>query len=109
MSVLLLDRDNGRTLSVGARTRVTVRLASTYWQFAATSGRALRQDGEVAVRPVPLRLKRCVPGGGCGTVALAFEAVRPGRQTIVATRTICGEAMACSGGEGHYQVTVVVR
>jgi hypothetical protein len=108
-SILLLDRDNRRTLSVRAGSRVTVRLDNTYWTFAPASGRALRQDGTVLLRAVPPGSQRCVPGEGCGTVAVAFEAVRPGRQTIVATRTSCGEAMRCNADKGHYQVTIVVR
>ena len=108
-TVLLFDRDNGRTLSVSAGTRVSVRLANTYWQFAHGSDRALRQDGAVAVRALPPGSRQCVPGEGCGTLVAAFEAVRPGRQAITATRTTCGEAMRCTGGQGHYNVTVIVR
>ena len=108
-TILLLDRDNRRTLSVSAGTRVSVRLANTYWQFARGSDRALRQDGAVVVRALPPASRRCVPGEGCGTVVVSFEAVRPGRQTIIASRTTCGEAMGCTEGQGHYQVTVVVR
>jgi hypothetical protein len=69
----------------------------------------LLQDGTVVLGALPPGSQRCVPGEGCGTVAVAFEAVRPGRQTIVATRTSCGEAMGCTADQGRYQVTIVVR
>jgi hypothetical protein len=108
-AIVLLDRDNGRSVPVNAGTRVTVRLASTYWQFAPTPVGALRQDGTVVVRSVPPGSGRCVPGGGCGTVSLAFHAAHAGRATIVATRRSCGEAMACTGRQGRYAVTIVVR
>jgi hypothetical protein len=50
----------------------------------------------------------CVPGGGCGTVTAAFRALAPGRATITASRTTCGEAMRCTGTDGAWEVTVVV-
>ncbi|HEY3714647.1 MAG TPA: hypothetical protein VGL39_08985 [Jatrophihabitantaceae bacterium] len=108
-AVLLLDRDDGRSVSVSVGTRVTVRLASTYWLFAPASGPVLHQDGTVVARPLPPGSGRCVPGAGCGTVTLAFDAVRSGQGAIVATRRSCGEAMACTGGQGRYEVTIVVR
>jgi hypothetical protein len=81
-------------------------LASTYWSFSDSSKPAvLRSDGSAKVVP---HLSGCVPGQGCGTVTATFKALTVGTATIVAARTVCGEALRCRGSEGHYQVTVRV-
>jgi len=49
-----------------------------------------------------------VPGAGCGTVTALFDAVGPGRASVSAERTGCGEAMSCTGRQRSYSVTVVV-
>ncbi len=50
-----------------------------------------------------------MPGGGCGTVTAWFNADGPGTAVVTASRTSCGEAMACGGGAGSYRLTVIVR
>jgi hypothetical protein len=101
----LTDADNGRTVAVTQGTRITVTLGSTYWVFAALSDNGvLRQQGEVSYSPAP----GCVPGGGCGTVALTVVAVGAGEEDVVASRTSCGEALRCTGNQGSYRTTVTV-
>jgi hypothetical protein len=105
VSVLVRDADRGRTVSLVKGGRLTVVLASTYWTFQGSSDPAVvRQVAQPVVQPSG----RCVPGGGCGTASLSFDAVGPGSAEVTASRTSCGEAMLCTGGEGAYRVTVVV-
>jgi hypothetical protein len=99
------DANDGQTVTLHVGNHLQVALASTYWQFQPSSDASvLRAEGS----PAASRSPGCVPGAGCGTVAVTFTAVAPGHATVVATRTSCGEAMACQGSAGHYQVEVVV-
>jgi hypothetical protein len=106
-SVQVTDADNGGTVAVAVGGTVTAVLHSTYWQFDPPSDPAvLRAQGPQTTSPAPRGT--CVPGGGCGTVTATFRALRPGRSLITAERTSCGEALRCTGGAGHFSVTVVV-
>lgn len=98
---------NGRTLALSVGSEVTLELASTYWQVGDSSDPAVLElvSGPNASAAA---MGACVPGGGCGTVAAIFRALAPGRATITASRTTCGEAMRCTGTDGAYEVTVVV-
>ena len=99
--------DNGHTLTMNPGQRLRVQLDSTYWNFEGSSNQAvLRGDGETTVRPEP---SGCVPGAGCGTATAYFIAVTAGRATVTASRSSCGEALACTGSNGHWSVTVLVR
>jgi hypothetical protein len=99
--------DNGRTLAVSVGSVVTLELGSTYWQVGDSSDPAVLAlvSGPTASAAA---MGTCVPGAGCGTVAATFRALAPGRATITASRTTCGEAMRCTGTDGAYEVTVVV-
>jgi hypothetical protein len=100
--------NNGSTVTVSVGSEVTLELASTYWQVGDSSDPAVLAlvSGPTASAAA---MGACVPGGGCGTVMAAFRALAPGRATITASRTTCGEAMRCTGADGAYEVTVVVR
>jgi hypothetical protein len=105
-SIAVSDAANGATIRIHTGTRVTVRLGSTYWTFQGSSNPAvLRQVGTPTVKP----RGGCVPGAGCGTVTATFVARHPGTATVTASRTTCGEALRCTGGQGSYTLTVVVR
>ncbi len=97
--------DSGRTVRLNPGDVVEVRLHSTYWTFGPVVGGALRADRPV-VRAVPVG--RTVPGSGAGTVTVTFHARHRGRATITAARHSCGEAMRCTGGQGHFTLDVVV-
>lgn len=104
-TVVVSEADRGRSVNVHAGDRVQVVLHSTYWQVAGSSDPAvLRETGTTAVSPQP----GCIPGGGCGTVTVVFDAVAPGRADLDASRTACGEALRCTGDAGSYRVTIVV-
>lgn len=105
-TVTARDADNGRALSVHVGDHLQVVLGSTYWQLAGSSDPAvLRPSAGPSVSPRP---GGCVPGGGCGAVSARFDAIAPGRADVTASRTSCGEALACTGGQGSYRLTVVV-
>jgi hypothetical protein len=101
------DRDKGTTVTVHVGDRLKVVLASTYWTIHKSPKPAvLRTDGEQVTTP---ELKGCVPGAGCGTASRTFTAVAKGTTTVSASRTSCGEALLCTGGNGKFSVTVVVK
>jgi hypothetical protein len=104
----LHDQDNGRSITVQSGAHVTFVLGSTYWQFQDSSDPSVLR---LTSTPQASPNHACVPGGGCGTVTVGFDAVHAGQADVSARRTSCGEAMACTGGPGHesaYKVTVVV-
>jgi hypothetical protein len=101
------DRDKGTTMTLHVGDRLKVVLASTYWTIHKSSTPAvLRTDGKQITTPA---LKGCVPGAGCGTATRTFTAVARGTTTVSASRTICGEVLLCTGGNGKFSVIVVVR
>ncbi len=106
-SDLVTETDNGRTLTVSVGSELTLELGSTYWQVADSSDPAVLAtvSGPTAATA---GVGACVPGGGCGRITAVFRALAPGRAVITASRTSCGEALACTGTAGAYEVTVVV-
>jgi hypothetical protein len=105
--VVTVDEKAGhRTVTIRQGTEIDVRLHSTYWRFSSLRGSVLRSLGAPAYKP---RLGgSCVPGQGCGTVTSRYRANRPGRKTIRASRTSCGEALRCTHGAGSFRVTIRV-
>jgi hypothetical protein len=102
------EKDNGQTITVVPGATVEVVLHSTYWSFAPLTGNGvLRSEGTPSVaasRPG----QGCVPGGGCGTVTATFTAVGAGTADVRASRTSCGEAMACGPDQASFTVRIVV-
>ena len=105
-TLVLGDADNGRSVPLRAGDHLQVVLSSTYWRVDGSSDTTvLRPTAQPSVSP---QVRGCVPGAGCGTVTALFDAVGPGRASVSAERTGCGEAMSCTGRQGSYSVTVVV-
>jgi hypothetical protein len=105
---VVTERDNGHSVSMRAGERLELQLGSTYWQVDGSSDpNVLRMTAGTSVSVQP-QIKGCVPGEGCGTVTVLFDAVAPGRADVSAKRTSCGEAMSCTGNLGFFRVTVVV-
>lgn len=99
------DSDNGSTKELRVGDRLEVGLHSTYWTIKGSSNpQVLLAEGPVVVSS---SRTGCVPGGGCGRVAMIFDVVGAGSADVTAARTSCGEAMACTGSEGSYKITVV--
>jgi hypothetical protein len=101
------DAQDGGTVTLRQGQKLRIVLHSTYWQFkAVTRPKVLRLAGEPQVIP---KMEGCVPGQGCGTVTATFVARRRGSVAVTATRTTCGEALACTATSGRYRLTVTVR
>ena len=100
---------NGGTLHVTVGEHLNLILSSTYWQLNGSSAPAvLRQDGGAKVLPRPSSCPK-LPGLGCTPVRTSFLALAPGTAVITASRTTCGEALACAADQRHFRVTIVVR
>jgi hypothetical protein len=106
--IIVRDNANGKTVHVPAGDRVELILSSTYWMVHGKSAPAvLRQDGPTRLLPRPKSCSR-IPGLGCIPVKTSFTALAAGKAVITASRTSCGEARRCVGGQGRFRVTVVV-
>jgi hypothetical protein len=104
--VTVSDSDNGATVQVSRGTRVVLVLHSTYWSITGSTDSAV-----LSAQAAPAHSASttgCVPGQGCGTVSQPFLAASPGTAQLRASRTVCGEAMACPPGQGTFTVTVRV-
>jgi len=101
------EPDNGHSVVVPVGSEVTLVLHNIYWQVQGSSDPAVLAlvSGPATSGAGPIA---CIPGSGCGTVTAVFRAVAPGRATITASRTSCGETMQCTGTPGAYEITVVV-
>ena len=101
------EAQNGLTVKVHVSDTVHVTLNSTAWTISGSSdGAVLEQDGLQLVSPAPAGT--CFPGEGCGATSALFRAIKVGKAVVGASRVSCGEARACVGAEGRYEVTVVV-
>lgn len=103
------DGANGKTIRLGVGARLELTLSSTYWTLKGSSAPAvIRQDGRVRVLPRPSSCPS-LPGFGCAPIQALFTAVAPGTAVITASRTTCGEALACQPSQRKFRVTIVVR
>ncbi len=101
------DGANGKTIHIAVGDKVALILGSSYWNFAGSSAPAvLRQEGGVTLVPTS---HTCPPGVGCQPKRALFKALAPGKAVLSAHRVTCGEALACTGGRGHFKLTVIVR
>lgn len=104
----LTDADNGRTVTAAAGDRITVILASTYWEVELpTDTRVLSPGGKPQVSAGGPGCPS-IPGIGCGTVVASFLALAPGRADLLANRPSCGEALRCTQDAGQWRVHVQV-
>ena len=104
--VRLSEGAEGQTIQVSRGEGIVLTLHNTYWRIAAPEGGVLTQIGTQQDSPAPAGT--CLAGVGCGTVQARFVAAAPGSVMLTASRTSCGEAMACGPGEGSYAVHLVV-
>ena len=104
---MISERDKGTTVALHVGDHLKLVLTNTYWEIhAASDAVVLRSDGQPVTKP---KLQGCVPGAGCGTTTETFTAAKAGKATVSASRTTCGEALRCTGGNGEYKVSVVVK
>lgn len=105
-TIVLDERAGNATVRVVVGQDVEVLLHSTYWtDFGSSKPSVVHIDGAPKVLP---SASPCVPGGGCAPVLARFTAARAGTAVLSASRTSCGEALACGPKDGHYRVTIVV-
>ena len=107
-SYTLDDASNGTTITVNLGDEITVTLASTYWTIASPSNQTVLVP-QGAQQTSPGASCPRIPGTGCGTATRSFLAQAAGTSLLSAHRTACGEALACTGAQGSWQATVVVR
>jgi hypothetical protein len=103
----LYELSAGRTVQFHRGDRVVLTLHNTYWRIATPHSDILTQTGTQTVTPA--RVGTCLPGIGCGTVQAIFIASATGSAELTASRTTCGEALACPPGQGSYVVHLIVR
>ena len=110
LNVAINDASNGRTISVPTGTHITLMLHSTYWRLSALPQQgSLAIAGRVRTVGAPPATSKCVPGQECGTVTAHYVATGAGVERLRATRTTCGEALACSPSQGRWTITIRVR
>jgi hypothetical protein len=100
---VLGEADNGHLVQAHTGDTFTLRLSS-YWQVRS-SGPLRRVGGTRLDRS---GCKNSPPGTGCAVVVRIYRASGSGSARLVASRSVCGEALACSPGSGHWQVRVKV-
>jgi hypothetical protein len=105
-AIALSEASAGRTFQIHRGDRVVLSLHNTYWHIVLPVGRILTQTGAQKVAPAPQGT--CRPSVGCGIVQATFIASATGSTELTASRTTCGEAMACPPGQGSYVTHLVV-
>lgn len=105
--ITVTEADAGKTVQVPAGGTVVLVLNNTNWSAPASSpASVLAPAGSPST--APSSGPSCRPGSDCGTFTQTFTAARAGTVHITSTRTSCGEARRCTGGQGHFDVTLVV-
>jgi hypothetical protein len=103
------DDDNGTTVRLDVGDRLKLTLSSSYWNLHASPVPAvLRQDGPTRLLARPSSCPD-IPGLGCTPVQTLFTALAPGTAVIIATRSTCGEALACAADQRRFTIKVVIR
>lgn len=103
--IQISERAADSTLVLHPGQTVQLSLHSTYWSDPVSSTPdVLSPDGPVSRTQVG----RCPVGSGCGIVSVRFVAVERGSARLAAHRSSCGEAMACTGNQGRFTVTITV-
>ena len=105
-AVVLDEHANHATVNVVVGRDVELLLHSSYWMnFGSSRPAIVRVDGAPRVLPTP---SHCVPGGGCNPVLARFTAASLGTAVLSASRTSCGEALACGPANSHFSVMIRV-
>jgi len=106
---MVRDDANGKAVAARAGDRIELILSSSYWHVTGNSApRVLRQDGPLVLLSRP---NSCpdVAGLGCTPVRADFTALTSGKAVIMASRSVCGEALRCRADQTRFTVIVVVR
>jgi hypothetical protein len=97
--------DNKKTIPIKKGSMVKLILNSTYWQMDKPSSSILQQQGE-PIYTVDHTVK--IPGTGAGTVTALYQAVGIGTAMLTASRSSCGEALACPPDLAHFSVILTI-
>jgi len=106
--VTLDEHASGSTVTLPVGSTLQITLHSTYWKPPTSSAVAVLRPVGPAVPKVTPTASGCHPGSGCGTLSAGFTALHSGTVTVTASRTSCGEAMACAPAQRTFTVTVQV-
>ncbi len=107
-TVSIDETANGSTVTVTSGQIIELKLHSTYWRVDGSSAvEVVSQESAPLTRAAPPG--ECRPGIGCGIIQADFVARKAGTAQILASRLVCGEALACKPEERTFAVTIVVR
>lgn len=108
-AIVVRDNANGKAVSARAGDRIELILSSSYWHVTGSSAPSvLRQDGPSRLLSKPSSCPD-IPGVGCIPVRSDFTALTDGKAVITASRSVCGEAQACTPDQTRFTVIIVVR
>ena len=108
-TMVLRDNANGKIVTVRTGETVDLILASSYWRVSgSSSSRVLHQNGPSFLLPRPSNCPH-IPGLGCTPIEVVFSARTAGHAWITASRTSCGEALACAPSQRYFRVKIIVK
>ena len=105
--ITVTEADAGKTVQAGAGETVVLVLHNTNWSAPAISPASVLTPAG-APSTTPSSGPSCHPGSDCGTFTQTFTVAHAGTVHVTSTRASCGEARKCTGGQGHFDVTLVV-
>ena len=103
-TIAISESSNSTTVSVPVGDYLVVHLHSTYWTIAVPTSPALTKVSSSTIAGGPGCSK--IPGMGCGVVSMTFHALRVATVQLSAHRTSCGEALRCTGTNGHWTAKI---
>ena len=104
-SATITQASNRGTVQIYKGGTANISLTSVNWKFPTMAPGPLVR----IVGPLHLpHMGNCVTGQGCGVTLATFHASKVGTAVIKATRSTCGEAMACAPNNRSWSVTVDV-
>jgi predicted secreted protein len=112
-SKLVTRGDDGQIIKIAKGSTFSLSLDSSYWSLVQLKKSAtVKEIGGVLSEPIapsPTAPPGCTRlGSGCATLTWKFMAKKLGSTKLVATRELCGEALACAPEEQNFSVTIKV-
>jgi len=92
----------GTTVHLAPNDTLVVKLTGPYWTFNPPP-----KNGTLRPLGAP-KDAGCQPEFGCQSTTASYRASATGTVVLSASRSQCGEALNCTGGDGNFRVTVVV-
>lgn len=104
-SATITQTSNGGTVKIYKGGTLNVSLPSVNWKFPNMSTGVLARTAGPIYLP---HAGQCITGQGCGLTLATFHASGLGTAVLKATRSTCGEAMACAPNSRSWSVTIDV-